>query len=44
MRRYVCLEELARRYPVVQFYAIDGLSPTVIGALRAALTVPNVSS
>jgi len=37
-------EELARRYPSVQFYAIDsGLTEQLIETLRSRLSVPNVS-
>jgi SAM-dependent methyltransferase len=40
---FVC-EELARRYPAVQFYAVDtAFTDDVIATLRARLTVPNVS-
>jgi hypothetical protein len=37
-------EELARRYPGVQFYAVDSaFTDELIGSLRAQLTVPNVA-
>jgi SAM-dependent methyltransferase len=37
-------EELARRYPAVQFYAVDSaFTDDLIGQLRSRLTVPNVS-